>query len=72
MDKRAFIKPLRYDGEGEVSSIDYVEGGNRPEDFLIYGKWMKEQGIDLIDCSTGGIAMVSVARISNQPEAGYS
>jgi hypothetical protein len=31
---------------------------NRPENFLVYGKWMKEQGIDLIDCSTSGIAMV--------------
>lgn len=48
-----------------ISSTDYKEGGNRPEDFLVYGKWMKEQGIDLIDCSTGGIAMVQVNTYPN-------
>lgn len=48
-----------------ISSTDYVDGGNKPEDFLIYGKWMKEQGIDLIDCSSGGIAMVNVNTYPN-------
>ena len=43
-----------------VSTTDYVEGGNTPEDFLIFGRWMKEQGVDLIDCSSGGLAMVKV------------
>ncbi|WP_414502677.1 NADPH dehydrogenase NamA [Zymobacter sp. IVIA_5232.4 C2] len=48
-----------------ISSSDYVEGGNRPDDFLVYGRWMKEQGIDLIDCSSGGIAMVPVNTYPN-------
>lgn len=48
-----------------ISSTDYVEGGNTPEDFIAYGKWMKEQGVDLIDCSSGGIAPVSVKSYPN-------
>jgi hypothetical protein len=28
-----------------ISSTDYLEDGNTPEVFVIYGKWMKEQGI---------------------------
>lgn len=43
-----------------ISSTDYTEGGNTPEDFITYGQWMKDQGVDLIDCSSGGIAMVKV------------
>ena len=43
-----------------VSTTDYVDGGNTPEDFLLFGRWMKEQGVDLIDCSSGGLAMVKV------------
>ena len=43
-----------------ISSTDYTEGGNTLEDFITYGQWMKEQGVDLIDCSSGGIAMVKV------------
>jgi NADPH2 dehydrogenase len=43
-----------------ISSTDYSEGGNTPESFLEYGRWMKEQGVDLIDCSSGGIKMIKV------------
>jgi NADPH2 dehydrogenase len=43
-----------------ISSTDYTEGGNTPESFLEYGRWMKEQGVDLIDCSSGGIKMLKV------------
>lgn len=43
-----------------ISSTDYSEGGNTPDDFLEYGGWMKEQGVDLIDCSSGGIRMIKV------------
>ncbi|WP_444756628.1 NADPH dehydrogenase NamA [Pseudomonas sp. A014] len=48
-----------------ISSNDYAEGGNTPESFLEYGFWMKEQGVDLIDCSSGGIKMVKVATFPN-------
>jgi len=66
---RETIDAVRSEWEGplflRISSTDYVEGGNRPEDFLIYGKWMKEQSIDLIDCSSGGIAMIKVGSYPN-------
>jgi len=48
-----------------ISSTDYAEGGNTPEAFLAYGKMMKEQGVDLIDCSSGGIAPVAVRSYPN-------
>lgn len=48
-----------------ISSTDYVDGGNTPDDFVIYGKWMKERGVDLIDCSSGGIAMIKVDSYPN-------
>lgn len=48
-----------------ISSTDYQDGGNKPEDFLIYGRWMKEQGVDLIDCSSGGIAPVKINAYPN-------
>jgi NADPH2 dehydrogenase len=61
---RDVIDAVRSEWKGplfvRISSTDYTEGGNTPEDFLIYGKWMKEQGVDLIDCSSGGIAMAEV------------
>lgn len=61
---REVIDAVRAEWKGplfvRISSSDYKEGGNTPEDFLTYGLWMKEQGVDLIDCSSGGIAMVPV------------
>ncbi|MFK0090784.1 NADPH dehydrogenase, partial [Pseudomonas sp. NPDC090755] len=48
-----------------ISSTDYAEGGNTPESFLEYGRWMKEQGVDLIDCSSGGIKMIKVQTYPN-------
>ncbi|KQQ99249.1 NADPH dehydrogenase [Arthrobacter sp. Leaf145] len=44
-----------------ISSTDYVDGGNTPEDFIVFGAWMKEQGVDLIDASSGGTAPVKVS-----------
>ena len=48
-----------------ISSDDYVEGGNTPESFIDYGRKMKAQGVDLIDCSSGGIAPVKVNSYPN-------
>lgn len=66
---REVIDAVRSEWNGplflRISSTDYLEEGNKPEDFLIYGQWMKEQGIDLIDCSSGGIAMVPVNTYPN-------
>lgn len=48
-----------------ISSTDYVAGGNTPESFLYYGQRMKDQGVDLIDCSSGGILPVKVTSYPN-------
>ncbi|PZU01548.1 MAG: NADPH dehydrogenase NamA [Gordonia sp. (in: high G+C Gram-positive bacteria)] len=48
-----------------VSTTDYVEGGNIPGDFIIFGEWMKAQGVDLIDASSGGTAPVPVKSYPN-------
>jgi 2,4-dienoyl-CoA reductase-like NADH-dependent reductase (Old Yellow Enzyme family) len=39
-----------------VSSIDDVEGGWSLEDTLALAKKLKEAGVDVVDCSSGGIA----------------
>lgn len=61
---REVIDAVRAEWKGplflRISSTDYTDGGNTPDDFLIFGQWMKDQGIDLIDCSSGGIKMVKV------------
>ena len=38
-----------------VSSIDDVEGGWSIDDTLVFAKALKSAGVDLIDCSSGGI-----------------
>ncbi|MDI9897454.1 NADPH dehydrogenase NamA [Rhodococcus sp. IEGM 1381] len=44
-----------------ISSTDYVDEGNTPDDYVVFGRWMKEQGVDLIDVSSGGSAPVKVS-----------
>jgi 2,4-dienoyl-CoA reductase-like NADH-dependent reductase (Old Yellow Enzyme family) len=39
-----------------ISSTDWVEGGWMPDDSVALAKLVKPLGIDLIDCSSGGIA----------------
>ncbi len=48
-----------------ISSTDYKEGGNTPESFIQYAKWMQEEGVDLVDCSSGGIAPIKVDAYPN-------
>ena len=38
-----------------VSANDYHENGLTPADYIIFSKWMKEQGVDLIDVSSGAV-----------------
>ncbi|WP_404452935.1 NADPH dehydrogenase NamA [Virgibacillus necropolis] len=47
-----------------ISTDEYNENGNTLEDFFYYAKEMKKQGIELIDCSSGGVVP---ARISAYP-----
>ncbi|WP_456278401.1 NADPH dehydrogenase NamA [Bacillus sp. AK128] len=38
-----------------VSAHDYHPDGLTPEDYVTYAKWMKEQGVDLVDVSSGAV-----------------
>lgn len=38
-----------------VSAHDYHEKGLTPEDYVTFSHWMKEQGVDLIDVSSGSV-----------------
>jgi NADPH2 dehydrogenase len=38
-----------------ISANEYNEAGNSLDVFVKYAKWMKEQGVDLVDCSSGAV-----------------
>jgi NADPH2 dehydrogenase len=38
-----------------VSAHDYHEDGLTPEDYIVFADWMKEQGVDLVDVSSGAV-----------------
>ena len=44
-------KPLFF----RLSATDWVDGGWEPEDTVALARGLKDNGVDLIDCSTGGI-----------------
>ncbi|AKO94404.1 NADPH dehydrogenase NamA [Priestia filamentosa] len=39
-----------------VSAFDYLDEGLKADDYVPFAKWMKEQGVDLIDVSSGAVA----------------
>ncbi|KGX91323.1 NADPH dehydrogenase [Pontibacillus halophilus JSM 076056 = DSM 19796] len=41
-----------------ISADEYDEAGNTMDDFIYFSRKMKELGVDLIDCSTGGVVPV--------------
>lgn len=43
-----------------ISANEYDPNGNTLEDFIQLAKWMKEDGVDLIDVSTGGVVMAPI------------
>ncbi|WP_099158439.1 NADPH dehydrogenase NamA [Virgibacillus ndiopensis] len=43
-----------------ISTNEYSDEGNSLEDFIYFTNEMKKQGIDLIDCSSGGVVPVKV------------
>lgn len=47
-----------------ISANDYHEEGLKVDDYVIMSKWMKEQGVDLIDVSSGAVVP---ARINVYP-----
>jgi NADPH2 dehydrogenase len=38
-----------------ISANEYNPDGNQIEDFIYYAEKMKAQGVDLVDCSSGGV-----------------
>ena len=48
-----------------ISATDWVEGGWDVEQSVIFSRWLKERGVDLVDCSSGGL--VPGARITVAP-----
>ncbi len=50
-----------------VSATEYVEGGWDVEECVQLSKWLKDEGVDLIDCSSGG----NSAAQQLKPFAGY-
>ncbi|WP_171046226.1 NADPH dehydrogenase NamA [Lentibacillus cibarius] len=49
-----------------VSTDEYDEHGNTMGDIIYFAEQMKQQGIDLIDCSSGGVVPASI-----KPYPGY-
>lgn len=43
-----------------ISAFEYQEGGLTPEQYVEISTWMKEDGVDLIDVSSGGVVSVTV------------
>ena len=47
-----------------ISAVDGIDGGWSIEDSIAYAKRLKERGIDVVDCSSGGIkGSATVARV---------
>ncbi|SFA72457.1 NADPH2 dehydrogenase [Lentibacillus halodurans] len=49
-----------------ISTDEYAEGGNTLDDIIYFATQMKQQGIELIDCSSGGVVPASI-----KPYPGY-
>lgn len=43
-----------------ISAHDYTEGGMTPEHYIELAKWMKQQGVDLIDVSSGALVPAKI------------
>jgi NADPH2 dehydrogenase len=43
-----------------ISTTEYHPEGNTPQTYVKYAKLMQKQGVDLIDCSSGGVVNVPI------------
>lgn len=43
-----------------ISAHDYTEGGMTPEQYVEMTQWMKEQGVDLVDVSSGAVVPAQI------------
>lgn len=63
-----------YDGAlwARVSADEYAEGGTTMDEMIQIAKWLKEDGIELIDVSTGGVVSVRPPKIYPGYQAHYA
>ena len=59
------VWPERLPLFARISATDWVEGGWDVEQSVRLSRWLKERGVDLVDCSSGGL--VPGARIAVAP-----
>lgn len=61
---REIIEAVRPIWEGplfvRISAYDYTEGGMTPELYIQMAEWMKEQGVDFIDVSSGAVVPATI------------
>lgn len=43
-----------------ISAHDYTDGGMTPEQYIEMTKWMKQQGVDLVDVSSGALVPAAI------------
>jgi NADPH2 dehydrogenase len=48
-----------------VSAHDYQDGGLMPNDYVVFAKWMKKLGVDVVDVSSGGVVPASIHAYPN-------
>lgn len=54
-----------------ISSVDGVDGGWEIEDSVVLARALKEIGVDVIDCSSGGNQGPATAKSGRTPPAGF-
>ncbi|MBM3957353.1 MAG: NADH:flavin oxidoreductase/NADH oxidase [Gemmatimonadetes bacterium] len=55
-----------------ISATDWVDGGWDLEQSIEFSRWLKDSGVDLIDCSSGGSSpRQKVAPVASGPDPGY-
>ncbi|WP_055108297.1 NADPH dehydrogenase NamA [Paenibacillus ihumii] len=61
---REIIEAVKTEWNGpifvRISANEYHEEGNQLEQFIQFAAYMKEQGVDLIDCSSGGVVPAAI------------
>ncbi len=51
-----------------LSAVDWIEGGLTIEDNIQMAKWLKERGVDIVDCSGGGATPEARASVGERTE----
>ena len=54
-----------------ISAVDWIEGGWEIEDSVIFARKLKELGVDLVDCSSGGNMRAGATNASLSRGPGY-